>query len=186
MISARTYIRTIATGGAQRPRTCFWSRRTISRRWARRCCVEERSTTQMTEKPGGDCQPGAGAAPMAGVSPIGHRVYSGDLHAWATVVGEVGDVHSYSLDRAPVPNLYLPEASRPGHSDDYFYADGWRPRANWMTVRRVLRGRTGLTVRYVESMPELMTHAVALRQFLMWVVTAFGLLALGLATFRNL
>jgi ABC-type antimicrobial peptide transport system permease subunit len=51
------------------------------------------------------------------------------------------------------------------------------------TVRRVLRGRTGLTVRYVESMPELMAHAVALRQFSMWVVTAFGLLALGLATF---
>jgi len=45
-----------------------------------------------------------------GENPIGHRIFSGDLKAWATIVGEVGDVHSYSLDRTPVPNLYLPEA----------------------------------------------------------------------------
>jgi ABC-type lipoprotein release transport system permease subunit len=31
-------------------------------------------------------------------------------------------------------------------------------------------------------MPELMAHAVAMRRFSMWVTTAFGLLALGLAT----
>jgi ABC-type antimicrobial peptide transport system permease subunit len=37
-------------------------------------------------------------------------------------------------------------------------------------------------VRYVESMPELMAHAVAMRQFSMWVVVAFGLMALALAT----
>ena len=45
-------------------------------------------------------------------------------------------------------------------------------RANWMRRCAVLRGRTGLTVRYVESMPELMAHAVALRQFSMWVVSS--------------
>jgi ABC-type lipoprotein release transport system permease subunit len=50
------------------------------------------------------------------------------------------------------------------------------------TVRRLLRGNSGITVRYVESMPELMAHAVAMRRFSMWVVAAFGLLALGLAT----
>jgi ABC-type antimicrobial peptide transport system permease subunit len=37
-------------------------------------------------------------------------------------------------------------------------------------------------VRYVESMPELMAHAVAMRRFSMWVVAAFGAMALGLAT----
>jgi predicted permease len=118
-----------------------------------------------------------------GENPIGHRIFSGDLHAWATVVGEVGDVHSYSLDRAPVPNLYLPEAGRPDTSMTIFLRTERDPSELDETVRRVLRGRTGLTVRYVESMPELMAHAVALRQFSMWVVTAFGLLALGLATF---
>ncbi len=50
------------------------------------------------------------------------------------------------------------------------------------TVRHVLRSNTDLTLRYVESMPELMAHAVAVRRFSMWIVVAFGLLALGLAT----
>ena len=31
-------------------------------------------------------------------------------------MSEVSVVHSYSLDRAPVPNLYLPEADRPDSS----------------------------------------------------------------------
>lgn len=117
-----------------------------------------------------------------GENPIGHRIFSGDLKAWATVVGEVGDVHSYSLDRTPVPNLYLPEADGPDTSMTIFLRTTGDPGELEETVRRVLRGNTGLTVRYVESMPELMAQAVAMRRFSMWVVAAFGLLALGLAT----
>jgi ABC-type antimicrobial peptide transport system permease subunit len=49
------------------------------------------------------------------------------------------------------------------------------------TVRRTLRRDSEITVRYVESMPELMAHQVALRRFSMWVAAAFGSLALGLA-----
>jgi ABC-type antimicrobial peptide transport system permease subunit len=118
-----------------------------------------------------------------GESPIGHRIFSGDLNAWATVVGEVGDVHSYSLDHAPVPNLYLPEADgRPDTSMTIMLRTVGDPSELDETVRRMLRSNAGLTVRYVESMPELMAHAVATRRFSMWVVAAFGLLALGLAT----
>jgi predicted permease len=118
-----------------------------------------------------------------GENPIGHRIFSGDLNAWATVVGEVGDVHSYSLDRAPVPNLYLPEADgRPDTSMTIMLRTVGDPSELDETVRRMLRSNAGLTVRYVESMPELMAHAVATRRFSMWVVAAFGLLALGLAT----
>lgn len=117
-----------------------------------------------------------------GENPIGHRIFSGGLKAWATVVGEVGDVHSYSLDRTPVPNLYLPEADGPDTSMTIFLRTASDPSKLGETVRRVLRGNSGLTVRYVESMPDLMAHAVAMRQFSMWVVAAFGLLALGLAT----
>jgi predicted permease len=115
-------------------------------------------------------------------NPVGHRVYSGDLNAWTTVVGEVEDVHSYSLDRTPVPNLYLPEADRPDTSMTIFLRTARDPNALEEPVRRLLRGKVGLTVRYVESMPELMANAVAVRQFSMEVVAAFGLLALGLAT----
>ncbi len=114
--------------------------------------------------------------------PIGHRIFSGNLNTWATVVGEVGDVHSYSLDRSPVPNLYLPEADGPDTSMTIFLRTLGDPSRLDETVRRLLRSNSGLTVRYVQSMPELMAHAVATRQFSMWVVAAFGLLALGLAT----
>jgi predicted permease len=117
-----------------------------------------------------------------GENPIGHRIFSGDLKAWATVVGEVGDVHSYSLDRTPVPNLYLPEADGPDTSMTIFLRTSSDPSDMDETVRRLLRSNSGLTVRYVESMPELMAHAVAMRQFSMWVVVAFGLMALVLAT----
>jgi predicted permease len=115
-------------------------------------------------------------------NPVGHRVFSEDLNAWTTVVGEMGDVHSYSLDRTPVPNLYLPEADVPDTSMTIFLRTASDPNVLEETVRRRLRSKADLTVRYVESMPELMAHAVAMRQFSMWVVAAFGLLALGLAT----
>jgi predicted permease len=115
-------------------------------------------------------------------SPIGHRIFSGGLKAWATVVGEVGDVHSYSLDRIPVPNLYLPEADGPDTSMTIFLRTDGDPEELDETVRHLLRSDSGLTVRYVESMPELMANAVAMRRFSMWTMATFGLLALGLAT----
>jgi predicted permease len=117
-----------------------------------------------------------------GDNPIGHRIFSGDLKQWATVVGEVGDVHSYSLESTPLPNLYLPEADAPDTSMTIFLRTAGDPSQLNETVRRLLRNDSALTVRYVESMPELMAHAVAMRQFSMRVVAAFGLLALGLAT----
>lgn len=117
-----------------------------------------------------------------GEDPVGHRIFSGDLKAWATVVGEVSDVHSYSLDRSPVPNLYLPETDGPDTSMTIFMRTAGDPTELDEVVRRILRSNTGLTIRYVESMPELMSHAVAMRRFSMWVVAGFGLMAFGLAT----
>ncbi len=116
-----------------------------------------------------------------GEDPIGHRIYSGELHAWATVVGEVGDVHSYSLERAPVPNLYLPEADGPDTSMSIFVRTFGDPSQMDETIRRILRSDNEIEVRHVESMPELMAHQVAVRRFSMWVIAAFGALALALA-----
>jgi ABC-type antimicrobial peptide transport system permease subunit len=48
-------------------------------------------------------------------------------------------------------------------------------------VRHILRRNSGVTVRYVESMSDLMAHQVALRRFSMWIAAAFGCLALALA-----
>ncbi len=118
-----------------------------------------------------------------GESPIGHRIFTGDLKAWATVVGEVGDVHSYSLERAPVPNLYLPEADDPDVHVTVMMRTADDPAAMGETIRRLLRSNSQITTNYIESMPELMGHQVALRRFSMQIALAFGALALALAVF---
>lgn len=118
-----------------------------------------------------------------GENPIGHRIFSGELKAWATVVGEVVDVHSYSLERAPVPNLYLPEADGPDVHMTVMMRTARDPAALQETIRRVLRSDTQITTNYIQSMPELMGHQVALRQFSMRIALAFGTLALALAAF---
>ena len=116
-----------------------------------------------------------------GQNPVGHRIYSGQLHTWAMVVGEVGDVHSYSLERAPVPNLYLPEADGPDTSMTIMVRTQGDPGLMDEAVRRRLRADSQVALRYVESMPEMMAHQVALRRFSMWLAAAFGVFALSLA-----
>ncbi len=118
-----------------------------------------------------------------GENPIGHRIFSGELNAWATVVGEVGDVHSYSLERAPVPNLYLPEADGPDVHMTVMMRTSGDPAAMDETIRRLLRSNNQITTNYIENMPELMAHQVALRRFSMQIALAFGALALALAVF---
>ena len=116
-----------------------------------------------------------------GQDPIGRRIYTGHLDTWATVVGEVGDVHSYSLERAPVPNLYLPESDQPDTSMTIFVRTHGDPSRVDETIRRVLRSDNRIEVRDVDSMPELMAHQVAVRRFSMWVIAAFGALSLAIA-----
>ena len=118
-----------------------------------------------------------------GESPIGHRIFTDELKSWATVVGEVGDVHSYSLERAPRPNLYLPEADGPDVHMTLMMRTGGDPVAMQETIRRRLRTDSQITTNYVQSIPEMMAHQVALRRFSMQIALAFGALALALAVF---
>ena len=118
-----------------------------------------------------------------GENPIGHRIFSGQLNTWATVIGEVGDVHSYSLERAPVPNLYLPVSDGPDVHMTIIMRTSDDPETMQETIRRLLRSNNQITTNYVQSMPTLMGHQVALRRFSMQVAIAFGALAFALAVF---
>jgi putative ABC transport system permease protein len=46
--------------------------------------------------------------------PIGKRVSGDKGEHWATVVGVVGDVREFGLDRAPSPEFFVPQAQGPG------------------------------------------------------------------------
>lgn len=46
-------------------------------------------------------------------NPIGHRIKPGDSKDWWTVVGVVGDVHEYGLDKQPDDTVYIPLDQNP-------------------------------------------------------------------------
>jgi putative ABC transport system permease protein len=48
-----------------------------------------------------------------GEDPVGKRVSFDNGQTWVTIVGIVGDVNQYGLDRAPVDELYVPVAQGP-------------------------------------------------------------------------
>lgn len=117
-----------------------------------------------------------------GESAIGHRVKTGDLNAWATVVGVVGNVHSYDLESAPGPDLYLPEADNPQTAMVFVIRTSCDPALLTRMVRDLIRAQhSDLALYHLRTMTEEMSYEVELRSFLMQVAAGFGGLALFLA-----
>jgi predicted permease len=122
-----------------------------------------------------------------GQSAIGHRVHTGEIQtgkelSWATVVGVVGNVHTYDLATAPGPDIYVPRAEDPSESALVIIRATGDPEVlkNMITARLKasfpeVRGGT------VETMTEEMEDEVAERRFLMQVTMAFGGVALFLS-----
>ena len=117
-----------------------------------------------------------------GKSPIGHRIRTGELNGWATVVGVVGNVHSYSLETAPGPDLYLPLTYAPPTHMVFLLRTVDDPGAHLETVRRLIQGQHGdLLFFHLRTMRQEMSNEVELRTFLMQVAMAFGVLSLALS-----
>jgi predicted permease len=117
-----------------------------------------------------------------GQSAIGHRVKTGDIEDWATVVGVVGNVHSYDLESAPGPDLYLPEADHPQTGMVFIIRTTGDPALLTRTVRDIIRSQhADLALFHLRTMSQEMSYEVELRTFLMQVAAAFGALALFLA-----
>lgn len=118
-----------------------------------------------------------------GESALGHRVRTGDIEDWATVVGVVEDVHSFDLDSSPGPDLYLPLADHPQTGMTLILRTSGEPAALARPVRDVIRSEhADLALYNLGTMEHEMTREVALRRFLMQVASAFGGIALLLAT----
>jgi predicted permease len=117
-----------------------------------------------------------------GQDPVGKRIWSGDIQAWATVIGVVGNVHNFDLTSPPVPNLYFPEADHPKTAMTLVLRTTGNPALLSETVRRILvHEHPDLALFRLQPMQTMMAHQVAQRSFLMQVAAAFGALALFLA-----
>jgi len=117
-----------------------------------------------------------------GESAIGHRIKTGDIEEWATVVGVVGNVHSYDLESAPGPDLYLPEADHPQTAMVFMIRTSGDPALLARPVRDIIRSQhSDLALFHLRTLDQEMSSEVELRTFLMQVAAAFGALALFLA-----
>jgi hypothetical protein len=117
-----------------------------------------------------------------GQSAIGHRIWTGDLQDWATVIGIVGNVHSYDLESSAGPDLYLPEADHAKTGMVFMIRSSGDPTVLTRTVRdTILAQHSDLALYHLRTMKQEMTYEVELRSFLMQLAGAFGALALFLA-----
>ena len=122
-----------------------------------------------------------------GQSALGHRVSTGEIHvpegrSWATVVGVVGNVHSYDLVSPPGPDLYLPRAEGPAGMATVLLRTSGDPALYKQLVRaRLAADFPQSKILYAETLPEEMASEVVLRVFLMRLSLAFGVIALFLS-----
>lgn len=122
-----------------------------------------------------------------GQSALGHRVHTGEIQveqgqSWATVVGVVGNVHTYDLVSAPGPDIYLPRAESPSGFAFLLVRANRDPAALKNAVRAQLKREFPEAQVYrFETMEEEMSNEVSERVFLMQVTIAFGLVALFLS-----
>jgi putative ABC transport system permease protein len=117
-----------------------------------------------------------------GDDPVGTRIrFSRDL-PWITIIGVAGDVQNRRLDEPPQPILYRSlEQSSNLSLALLVRTRGSQPQVGEALAREVRAVDPNLPVYAVRTMDDLLVGAVAERQFLMRIVIAFGVAAIGLA-----
>ena len=127
-------------------------------------------------------------AHFAGRDPLHARMYLGDTPA--EVVGVVGDVKSH-LDKPAEPSAFVPVAQASYDTSTLF--EGWFPRTillhtgtDPLSMARSVTEIVGaldptIPVGKVRSMDQVLVHSLALRSFMMSLLSLFAFLALVLA-----
>jgi predicted permease len=119
-----------------------------------------------------------------GADPLGQRVRLGPNpgQAWTTIVGVIGDVRHGGLEEVPQPELYITYLQNPPVAPFIVLRVAGDPAALAETVRAEARAiDKDLPVYDMRTMATLRSESVAERRFVLVIVSAFGLLALGLA-----
>jgi putative ABC transport system permease protein len=111
-----------------------------------------------------------------GLDPIGRRVKFTAEPGWREIVGVIGDVRHWGLDRDVNPELYLPHEQQPSSSLTYVLHTAGDPLGAVDAVSAHVRAvDPDLPVTAVQTMAEVEAKSVAARR---WSATLLGLFAL--------
>src|SRR6185369_6447940 len=101
---------------------------------------------------------------------------------WRTVVGVVGDVKQYGLDKPSASALYLPHAQYPVSFMTLVVRTAGNPAEMTATVRQAVQKLDRDQVpTEIATMQDVMANSIQTQRFSMFVLVAFAVLALALA-----
>ena len=122
----------------------------------------------------------------SGRDPIGRWLQYGNMDGdlrGLQIVGVVGDVRAGSLETPPAPTVYVAHRQRPGQASRFsIIVRGADVGVLSDAVRRAVRATDPEVPVAVRTMSATLDEAVGNRRFILWLVGAFGISALGLAT----
>jgi len=116
--------------------------------------------------------------------PIGQRIRIGSAPSgpWTTIVGVVGDVRHGGLEEVPLPEMYITYLQGPPVSPFIVMRTAGDPQTLAEPVRAEMRRIDKNVPLYdMRTMSTLRSDAISTRRFVLLIVGAFGVLALGLA-----
>jgi predicted permease len=119
-----------------------------------------------------------------GVSdPVGRRIRGTSKNApWMRVVGMVGDIRHYGLERPMRPGIYVPLAQAPNNSMTVAIRTAGGPAALAPTARGVVRELDpDLPLYRVRTMEEAVRRSMSERALFSWLLAVFASMALLLA-----
>jgi putative ABC transport system permease protein len=112
--------------------------------------------------------------------PLGKSIFLGG--APVEIVGIVGDARTYALQEDPWPELYLPLSQRPAGQMYFVLRAAARPASLVPAMKKeVWRVNPNLPITDIRTMDALVSIDVAMRRFILLLVGAFALTALGLS-----
>jgi putative ABC transport system permease protein len=126
---------------------------------------------------------------FAGRSPLGEHIFRAEDPS--EIVGVVGDVKSY-LDQPAPPTTFIPAAQASYRTSKVF--EGWFPRSvvvrtsvDPLSLSRAVRDALAavdpvVPIGSMRSMDQVLSRSLALRNFMMFLLSLFAALALTLAT----
>jgi ABC-type antimicrobial peptide transport system permease subunit len=126
---------------------------------------------------------------FSGRNVVGEQVFLGDDPS--EIVGVVGDVKSY-LDQPTPPTTFIPAAQASYRTSKVF--EGWFPRSvivrtnvDPLSLSRAVHDAVAavdpvVPIGSIRSMDQVLSHSLALRNFMMFLLSLFAALALTLAT----